>query len=66
MYSIIPRYFAQMVLIGAAILPHASLMLDPTMEEAPTGVDELHSAAKYVGDYVRDHEPDIIVLVECV
>lgn len=52
-----------MVLIGAAILPHASMILDPTLEEAPAGVDELHSAAKYVGDYVRDHEPDIIVLV---
>ncbi len=52
-----------MVLIGAAILPHASMILDPTLEEAPAGVDELHAAAKYVGDYVRDHEPDIIVLV---
>ena len=24
--------------------------------------DELHTAAKFVGDYVKDHEPDIIVL----
>ena len=46
-----------MVLIGAAILPHASMILDPTMDDIPTGVDELHSACKYVGDYVRDHEP---------
>nr|XP_040579530.1 uncharacterized protein LOC121128018 [Lepeophtheirus salmonis] len=51
-----------MVLIGSAILPHGSMILDPTMEEIPPGVDELHTAAKYVGDYVRDHEPDIIVL----
>ncbi|XP_059093022.1 uncharacterized protein LOC131888237 [Tigriopus californicus] len=51
-----------MVLIGSAILPHASMILDPTLEDVPTGVDELHSAAKYIGDYVRDHEPDIIVL----
>ena len=30
-------------------------MLDP-------GSDELHTAAKYVGDYLKDHEPDIVVL----
>jgi len=52
----------EMVLIGAAILPHAAMILDPTMEECPAGVDELHAAAKYVGDYVKDHEPDIVVL----
>ena len=51
-----------MVLIGSAILPHGSMILDPTMDDIPPGVDELHTAAKYVGDYVRDHEPDIIVL----
>lgn len=51
-----------MVLIGAAILPHASLILDPTMEDIPAGVDELHAAAKFVGDHVRENEPDIIVL----
>ncbi|CAB4059862.1 unnamed protein product [Lepeophtheirus salmonis] len=55
-------YHTAMVLIGSAILPHGSMILDPTMEEIPPGVDELHTAAKYVGDYVRDHEPDIIVL----
>ena len=26
------------------------------------GVEELHTASKYVGDYVKDHEPDIVVL----
>ena len=26
------------------------------------GSDELHTAAKYVGDYLKDHEPDIVVL----
>ena len=51
-----------MVLIGAAILPHGSMILDPTIDDIPTGVDELHSASKYIGDYVRDHEPDIIIL----
>jgi hypothetical protein len=51
-----------MVLIGAAILPHGSLILDPTLEDLPPGAEELHTAAKYVGDYVRDHEPDIIVI----
>ena len=51
-----------MVLIGCAILPHGSMILDPTIDDIPAGVDELHSASKYVGDYVRDHEPDIIVL----
>ena len=51
-----------MVLIGCAILPHGSMILDPTYEDIPAGVDELHSASKYVGDYVRDHEPDIVVL----
>ena len=51
-----------MVLIGCAILPHGSMILDPTIDDIPAGVDELHSAAKYVGDYVRDHEPDIIVI----
>ena len=51
-----------MVFIGAAILPNGSMILDPTMEEVPDGVDELHTAAKFVGDYIRDHEPDIIVL----
>ena len=50
-----------MVLIGAAILPHASMILDPTMDDIPAGVDELHSACKYVGDYVRDHEPVNII-----
>ena len=52
----------RMVLIGAAILPHSSLILDPTLEDLPPGVEELHTAAKYVGDYVKDHEPDVIVL----
>ena len=52
----------KMVFIGAAILPNGSMILDPTMEEVPDGVDELHTAAKFVGDYVRDHEPDIVVL----
>ena len=51
-----------MVLIGCGILPHGSMILDPTIDDIPSGVDELHSASKYVGDYVRDHEPDIIVL----
>ena len=51
-----------MVLIGCAILPHGSMILDPTYDDIPAGVDELHSASKYVGDYVRDHEPDIVVL----
>ena len=51
-----------MVLIGCAILPHGSMILDPTYEDIPAGVDELHSASKYVGDYVRDHEPDIVVI----
>ena len=31
-----------MVFIGAAILPNGSMILDPTMEEVPDGVDELH------------------------
>ena len=52
----------KMVLIGAAILPHSSLILDPTLEDLPPGAEELHTAAKYVGDYVKDHEPDIIVM----
>lgn len=51
-----------MVLIGAAILPHSSLILDPTLEDLPPGAEELHVAAKYVGDYVKDHEPDVIVM----
>jgi aromatic ring-opening dioxygenase LigB subunit len=51
-----------MVFIGAALLPHGPMILDPTMEEAPSGVDELHTAAKFAGDYIRDHEPDIVVL----
>lgn len=51
-----------MVLIGSAIIPHGSMILDPTAEEIPVGVDELHSAAKFVGDFVRDQEPDILVL----
>ena len=51
-----------MVLIGCSILPHGSMILDPTIDDIPVGVDELHSASKYVGDYVRDHEPDIIVI----
>ena len=51
-----------MVLIGAAVLPHSSLILDPTLEDLPPGAEELHTACKYVGDYVRDHEPDVVVL----
>lgn len=51
-----------MVLVGAAILPHASMILDPTLDDIPSGVDELHTAAKYVGDVIRDYEPDLIVL----
>ena len=42
-----------MVFVGAAILPHGSMILDPTFDDVPSGVDELHSASKYVGDYVR-------------
>ena len=48
--------------LGAAILPHGSLILDPTLEDLPPGAEELHTASKYVGDYVRDHEPDLIVM----
>ena len=55
-------YFLQMVLVGAAILPHASMILDPTLDDIPSGVDELHTAAKYVGDVIRDYEPDLVVL----
>ena len=51
-----------MVLVGAAIMPHASMILDPTLDDIPPGVDELHSAAKYVGDVIRELEPDVIVL----
>ena len=51
-----------MVLVGAAIMPHASMILDPTLDDIPPGVDELHSAAKYVGDIIRELEPDVIVL----
>jgi len=51
-----------MVLIGCSILPHGSMILDPTVLDLPSGSDELHTAAKYVGDYLRDHEPDIVVL----
>ena len=51
-----------MVLIGMSILPHGSMILDPTVLDLPSGCDELHTAAKYVGDYLRDHEPDIVVL----
>ena len=51
-----------MVLIGCSILPHGSMILDPTVLDLPAGCDELHTAAKYVGDYLRDHEPDIVVL----
>ena len=35
-----------MVLIGAAILPHGSLILDPTLEDLPPGAEELHTASK--------------------
>ena len=49
-------------LLGAAILPHGSIILDPTLEDLPPGAEELHVASKYVGDYVKDHEPDIIVM----
>ena len=48
--------------MGAAVLPNGPMVLDPTMEEVPAGVDELHTAAKFVGDYIRDHDPDIVVL----
>jgi hypothetical protein len=51
-----------MVLIGMSILPHGSMILDPTALDVPSGCDELHTAAKYVGDYLRDHEPDIVLL----
>ena len=34
-----------MVLIGAAILPHGSLILDPTLEDLPPGSDE-HNGLK--------------------
>ena len=34
----------------------------PTSQTPSPGVEELHTASKYVGDYVKDHEPDIVVL----
>lgn len=53
-----------MVLVGAAILPHGSLVLDPSLGSAslPAGSIELHQACIGCASHIRAMQPDIIIL----
>jgi aromatic ring-opening dioxygenase LigB subunit len=51
-----------MVLVGAAILPHGTMILDPARPELPEGSAELHAACQKAAAAVAAMEPELIVL----
>ena len=51
-----------MPLVGAAILPHGSMVLDKSRPELPAGTAEIHDMSMRTAQRVRAMQPDIIIL----
>jgi len=51
-----------MVLVGCAIFPHGSMVLDPNMPGLPKHAKELHDACVACASKIKSLEPDVIVL----
>ncbi|KAJ3297716.1 hypothetical protein HK104_000194 [Borealophlyctis nickersoniae] len=52
-----------MPVIGCAILPHGSMVLDPEREGLPEGVAEITNGCRAVGECVAAWEPELVVLL---
>ncbi|MHA1461994.1 MAG: hypothetical protein ACTSQ0_02890 [Candidatus Heimdallarchaeota archaeon] len=51
-----------MVVVGAYILPHGALVLDPTVENLPNEAIELHHAMNEMAKTIEDLKPDLIFI----
>ena len=49
-----------MVIIGCCTVPSWPGVLDLDLPDLPDSAQQLHVAAKYIGDHVADLKPDII------
>jgi len=52
-----------MVLLASFVLPHGSIILEPSRDSLPDSCATLHAALKKVGQAVEDMKPELIVLV---
>ena len=52
-----------MTIIGAFILPHGSLILDPSIEDVGKPAETLHSAMKEVASVIKNLSPDLCILI---
>ena len=52
-----------MPIVGCAILPHGSMVLDPAREGLPEGVAEITNGCRAVGECVAAWEPELVVLL---
>ena len=52
-----------MTIIGAFILPHGSLILDPSIEDAGKPAENLHDAMKEVASIIKNLSPDLCLLI---
>lgn len=51
-----------MPFVGAALLPHGSMVLDPERSDLPTGAADLHRGMKAAAALIQAAAPDLIVL----
>ena len=49
-----------MVVVGCCVVPSWPGVLDLDLPDLPDSAQQLHVAAKYIGDHVADLKPDII------
>ena len=49
-----------MVVVGCCLVPSWPGVLDLDLPDLPDSAQQLHVAAKYIGDHVADLKPDII------
>jgi len=52
-----------MTIIGAFILPHGSLILDPSIEDVGKSAETLHSAMNLVTSIIKNLSPDLCLLI---
>ena len=49
-----------MVVVGCCVIPSWPGVLDLDLPDLPDSAQQLHVAAKYIGDHVADLKPDMI------
>ena len=49
-----------MVVVGCCVVPSWPGVLDLDLPDLPDSAQQLHVAAKYIGDHVADLKPDMI------